>query len=55
MCVSAPKAINYIHVILNQLNKFVTFRNVANEATLSMGVAIVTKHIVTETNLIRLC
>ena len=31
MCVSVPKAINYIHVILNlynQLNKFVVFRNV---------------------------
>ena len=31
MCVSAPKAINYIHVILklyNQLNNFVAFRNV---------------------------
>ena len=31
VCVSAPEAINYIHVILNQynqLNKFVTFRNV---------------------------
>ena len=31
VCVSAPKAINYIHVILNlynQLNKFVAFRNV---------------------------
>ena len=30
-CVSAPKAINYIHVILNlynRLNKFVAFRNV---------------------------
>ena len=31
MCVPAPEAINYIHVILNlynQLNKFVAFRNV---------------------------
>ena len=34
MCVAAPKAINYIHVILNlynQLNKFVTFRNVTKQ------------------------
>ena len=31
MCVSAPEAINYIHMILNlynQLNKFVAFRNI---------------------------
>ena len=31
VCVSAPKAINNIHVILNlynQLNKFVAFRNI---------------------------
>ena len=31
LCVSAPKAVNYIHVILklyNQPNKFVAFRNV---------------------------
>ena len=31
VCVSTPKAINYIHVILNlynQLNKFVAFRNI---------------------------
>ena len=31
VCVSAPKTINYIHVILhlyNQLNKFVAFRNI---------------------------
>ena len=31
VCVSAPKAINYIHMIFilyNQLNKFVAFRNV---------------------------
>ena len=57
VCVSAPEAINYIHVIFNlynQLNKFVTFRK-CNEAILCMGVAIVTKHIVTETNLTRLC
>ena len=33
VCVSAPKVINYIHVMLNlynQLNKFVAFRNVTN-------------------------
>ena len=45
---SALEAINYIHVMYNQLNKFVMFRN------LCMGTAIVTKHIVIETNLIRL-
>ena len=31
MCVSAPEAINYIHMIFylyNQLNKFIAFRNV---------------------------
>ena len=31
VCMSAPEAINYIHVILNlynQLDKFVTFRNI---------------------------
>ena len=31
VCVSAPEAVNYIHVILNlynQLNKFVAFRNI---------------------------
>ena len=31
MCVSAPKAINYIYMILNlynQLNKFVALRNI---------------------------
>ena len=56
MCVSAPEAINYIHVILNlynQLNKFVAFRNVMK---LSMyGCGFVTKHVVTETKVIRLC
>ena len=34
VCVSAPKAINYIHVIFNlynQLNKFVTFRNIMKQ------------------------
>ena len=34
VCVSAPEAINYIHVIYNlynQLNKFVTFRNVTKQ------------------------
>ena len=55
MCVSAPEAINYIHVIFNlynQLNKFVAFRNVAKKY---MGVAFVMKHVVTETKAIRLC
>ena len=28
VCVPAPEAINYLHMILNQLNKFVVFRNV---------------------------
>ena len=44
VCVSAPEAINYIHVILNlykQLNRFVTFINVAKQ--LFVGMAIVTK------------
>ena len=34
MCVSTPKAINYIHMIFNlynQLNNFVTFRNVTKQ------------------------
>ena len=34
VCVSAPEAINYIHMIFNlynQLNKFVTFRNVMKQ------------------------
>ena len=56
MCVSAPRAINYIHMILhqyNQLNKFVVFRNVTS--FLCMGVAFVMKHVVTETKVIRLC
>ena len=51
VCVSAPEAINYIHVIFNlynQLNKFVTLRNI-------MVSAAIQKHVVTETNLIRLC
>ena len=33
-CVSAPEAINYIHMILNlynQLNKFVTFRDIMKQ------------------------
>ena len=30
-CVSAPEAMNYIHVILNQLNKFVMFRNIMKQ------------------------
>ena len=57
VCVSVrPKAINYIHVILNlckhaQLNKFAMFRN----AILWMGVAFVMKHVMTETKVIRLC
>ena len=54
--VSAPEAINYIHVILNlynQLNKFVMFRNVKK---LSMhGRGLCNKHVVTETKAIRLC
>ena len=54
-CVSAPKAINYIHVIFNlynQLNKFVAVRNI-KKAFYTW--AFVTKLVVTETNLIRLC
>ena len=34
LCVSAPKAINYIHMIFNlcnQLKKFVTFRNITKQ------------------------
>ena len=34
VCVSAPEAINYIHMIFNlynQLNKFVMFRNVTKQ------------------------
>ena len=34
VCVSAPEAINYIHMILNlynQLKKFVAFRNITKE------------------------
>ena len=34
VCVSTPKAINYIHVIFNlynQLNKFVMFRNITKQ------------------------
>ena len=54
MHVSALEAINYIHVILNLYNQFVTFRNLTKHF-LCMGAAIVTKYIVTETNLIRLC
>ena len=53
LCVSTPEAINYILNLYNQLNKFVTFINVI--AIICMGVPIVTKHVVTETNLIRLC
>ena len=51
MCVSAPEAINYVHVIFNlynQLDKFVAFRNVTK--LLCMGVAFVAKHVVTENN-----
>ena len=53
MHVSAPEAINYIHMIFNlynQLNKFVV-----SETYLYMGVAFVTNYIVTETKVIRLC
>ena len=52
--VSAPEAINYILMILNlynQLNKFVAFRNITK--LLCTGVVFVTKHNMTETNLIR--
>ena len=55
VCV-CPKAINYTHVIFNlynQLNKFVTFRNGMKQ--FFVWVAIVMKHVVTETDLIRLC
>ena len=51
-----PEAINYIHVILklyNQMNKFVAFRNVMKLAM--HGCAFITKHVMTETNLIKLC
>ena len=40
VCVSAPEAINYIHVILNlynQLNKFIAFRNVTKLSTHGHG------------------
>ena len=40
MCVSTPKAVNYIHVILNlynQLNKFVAFRNTTKLSTHGRG------------------
>ena len=40
VCVSAPEAINYIHVILNlynQLNKFVAFRNVTKLSMYGRG------------------
>ena len=53
VCVPTPEAINYIHMIFNlynQPNKFVAFRNV----TLCMGVAFVTKHVVTETKVKKL-
>ena len=56
VCLSASETINYIHVIMNlykQLNKFVAVRNISK--LLCMGVAFVTKHVMTETNLIRLC
>ena len=55
VCVSTSKAINYIHVILNlfkQLNKFVMLINIMKQ--LCIGVTIVTKQVVSETNLIRL-
>ena len=52
VCVSTPKAINYIHVIImnlyNKLSKFTILWNV-----LSMGVALVTMWVMKETNLIR--
>ena len=55
MCVytSTLKAINYIHVILSlhkQLNKFVYKHS---KATMHIGVAIVTKCVMTEINLIK--
>ena len=56
--VSIHEAINYIHMIFNlynQFNKFVTFRNVMKYVILCMGVAIVTKHVMAEINLTRLC
>ena len=56
MCVSVPEAINYINVILNlynQLNKFVAFRNAMMLSML--GVAFVTKYVMTETKVIKLC
>ena len=40
MCVRAPEAINYIHVILNlynHLNKFVAFRNVTKLSMYGRG------------------
>ena len=49
--VLAPEAITFIHVILyNQLNKFVAFRNF-----ICMSVTFATKHVVTETKVIKLC
>ena len=63
MCVfvfvlSTSKAINYIHMIMNlynQLNKLIVFRNIMKQFYVCMGVTIVTKHIATETSLIRIC
>ena len=40
VCVSAPEAINYSHVIFNlynQLNKFVVFRNVMKHSMYGRG------------------
>ena len=40
VCVSAPNAINYIHVILNlynQLNKFVAFKNITKPSMHGCG------------------
>ena len=51
-------SINYIHMILNlynQLNRFVTFRNITKQYYAWVRPLIVMKHmhVVTETNLIR--
>ena len=46
-CVSAPEAINYIHVILNlykQLNKFVAFKNVTKLSMHGRGLCNEARH-----------
>ena len=56
MCVSTSNAINHICMILNlynQLNKFVTFRNITKQFFAWVWSLLhVMKHVVTETNLV---